>query len=305
MKCFSPFFMKTSEGVCGFPCGRCFSCRTSQSLVWSLRMQLESVYYSENAFVTLTYAPAHLPENCSLQPSHLQAFFKRLRRKLSYKIRYYACGEYGDTFGRAHYHAIIFGLKQSDFYKVSEAWSYGIVCVEVPSSEAFKYVAGYVTKKIGKVSEWKEKNPNQIPPFQRASLGLGLRFILEQVPAFTNVLQIGDKVRYIGRYLRNKLAEKFGILEQVKLQGLRALSTEFELILSEFYDKGNSVHPSLSFDSLAPYRLSYAWKYEGTFNEILTLAKLRMQKYIKEKNNAKSSSSSRGTYRAGRLINSC
>ena len=280
MKCFYPFFKSTAEGVVAFPCGRCHSCRASQSMIWSLRMHLESLYHNENAFVTLTYANEFLPEHNSLTPSHLQGFFKRLRRKLPYKIRYFACGEYGDRFGRAHYHAIIFGLKKSDFHLIDEAWKFGLTHTEIPSQEAFQYVAGYVTKKIGKVSDWKLKNPNQVPPFQRCSLGLGLRFIMEQVPFFTNVLQIGDKTRYIGRYLRNKLAEKFGILEKVKENGLKLLSADLQTILSEFYYHGNNLPDvALKLDRFADYRKAWQWKYQGYIDDFLARMKIRLKTY--------------------------
>lgn len=283
MKCFNPFFKRTAEGVVAFPCGRCSTCRASQSMVWALRMHLESLYHKENAFVTLTYSPEFLPDHAGLKPSHLQAFFKRLRRLLPYKIRYFACGEYGDRFGRPHYHAIIFGLKFSDFPLVSKAWTFGLVDVQVPNREAFQYVAGYVTKKIGKTSDWKKSNPNQFPTFSRCSLGLGLKFILEQMPCFSSILQIDGKPRYIGRYLRNKLAEKFGCLEQVKENGLLNLVADLQLTLSEFYYFGGEV-PKMYFDKFLDYRLAWEWKYKGFFDDWTARKKIRNRSYHEAKN---------------------
>ena len=243
MKCANPFFHPGYEVY--FPCGCCLACRAQKAMEWSLRLSLEEVYHQDTAFVTLTYAPEHLPAYGSLSPTDLQAFLKRLRRKLDYRIRFYACGEYGDKFGRAHYHLIIFGLKYVDAPKVYEAWKKGRVEVEKTMSEkAFKYVAGYVNKKIGRQKEWLEKYPNLKPMFQRCSLGLGLRFVLEKVPHYTSTLIVGGKHRYIGRYLRNKLAEKFGILEKVKEEGLKIAIAQTELVLSLFYWQSSEQHIS-------------------------------------------------------------
>lgn len=288
MKCFAPYMKPSEHGYLPFPCGNCYSCRASQSMTWSLRMHLESLYYQHNGYITLTYAPEFLPENRSLMPSHLQSFFKRLRRRLSYRIKYFACGEYGEEGGRPHYHAIVFGLKASDFHIIRECWTYGFADTKIPVPEAFSYVAGYVTKKIGKVSEWTAKNPNQIPPFQRSSLGLGLRFIMEQVPQFTTTLLINGKPRYIGRYLRNKLAEKFGILEEVKELGIENLALNMSEILNEFLEC-NPDYPR--FDNRMIASNAWYWKYEGLFNEVLALAKIRSRNYHKGKKYAKSAKS--------------
>lgn len=130
------------------------------------------------------------------------------------------------------------------------------------------------------MSDWKLKNPDQVPPFQRCSLGLGLRFVMEQVPFFTNVLQIGDKVRYIGRYLRNKLAEKFGILEKVKENGLKLLSADLQTVLSEFYFYGNKLSDvALKLDKFADYRMAWQWKYQGYIDDFIARMKIRLQHY--------------------------
>ena len=286
MKCFNPYFkFEIGRGALPFPCGCCPACRAQKSLEWSLRMYLESTYYNDIAFITLTYAPEFLPENGSLSPAHLQGFFKRLRRKIDYKIRYFACGEYGDKFGRAHYHAIIYGLKQDDWLKVYESWGKGRVECEKPSFEAFKYVAGYVNKKIGRQREWKEKNPDLYPMFQRCSLGLGLKFILEKVHVFTNTLIIGNKRFYIGRYLRNKLAEKLGVLAQIKENGLNILQAQTESLISEFYHYADKKTLQVMEEIKKLYGLgaflSSLWfhKYEGAQNEYLAQMKLRQQKY--------------------------
>lgn len=75
----------------------------------------ESQLHEHNCVVTLTYDDAHLPALRSLVPRDLQLFMKRLRKAFSGKrIRFFAAGEYGDKFGRPHYHICLFGCHFPD-----------------------------------------------------------------------------------------------------------------------------------------------------------------------------------------------
>lgn len=113
-------------------------------------------------FLTLTYAPEHLPPYGALRKDHLQKFIKRLRRD-GLKIRYYAVGEYGEQLSRPHYHIILFGFWPSDsyiwrtkggynFYRsdyIEKKWPYGYCDYSSVTRSNCDYVARYVTKKIG------------------------------------------------------------------------------------------------------------------------------------------------------------
>lgn len=163
------------------PCGKCIGCRLEYSRQWAVRCLLESEYHNENYFITLTYDEEHLPRTLgntcdgvlneivpTLKPKDLTDFIKRLR--MYYKrhydidnIRYFACGEYGETYGRPHYHVIIFGLPIPDIeyfytsiktgeivYKsdlLNSIWQNGFVGVGKVSFESCAYVARYVVKK--------------------------------------------------------------------------------------------------------------------------------------------------------------
>lgn len=87
---------------------------------------------------------------------------KRLRKNTGCPIRYFVCGEYGDTNGRPHYHAIIFGYDWPDkrrhssgsrgdaLYtskKLDEQWSHGACYIGNVSPDSCGYVARYVMKK--------------------------------------------------------------------------------------------------------------------------------------------------------------
>lgn len=97
------------------PCGQCLGCRLERSRKWAVRCMLEASLHEQNCFLTLTYAPEHLPENGSLVKRDLTLFFKRLRKTYGEGIRYFACGEYGERFDRPHYHVILFGFIPEDY----------------------------------------------------------------------------------------------------------------------------------------------------------------------------------------------
>lgn len=118
-------------------------------------MYHEAQCHEQNAFLTLTYQD---PPPESISRDHLQRFFKRLRKL--YRLRYFACGEYGERTHRPHYHSIIFGQdflggaeKINDkFYvnpHIEKIWGYGHVVVSPVNMQTIAYTAGYCTKKIG------------------------------------------------------------------------------------------------------------------------------------------------------------
>lgn len=97
------------------PCGKCLECRIQRTRQWADRCVLEAKKYKDNYFVTLTYDDDHLPERNSLKPKDLQDFMKRLRKKFKgVKIRFFACGEYGDISWRPHYHLLLFNCPLND-----------------------------------------------------------------------------------------------------------------------------------------------------------------------------------------------
>jgi len=145
------------------PCGRCVGCRIDHSREWAVRCVHESSLYENNSFITLTYAPEHLPKDGSLNKKHFQDFMKRLRKKYEpKKIRFYHCGEYGEQLSRPHYHACLFNHDFEDklFFKnnngnklyisedLTELWPFGYSLIGEVTFESAAYVARYIMKKI-------------------------------------------------------------------------------------------------------------------------------------------------------------
>jgi hypothetical protein len=152
------------------PCGQCIGCRLERSRQWAMRCMHEAQLHEHNCFITLTYDDTHLPSDQSLHYRDFQLFIKRLRKRYpTTKISYYMAGEYGENFGRPHYHACIFGL---DFYDkklwkrtssgsmlyrstdLETLWPFGYSSIGDVNFESAAYVARYIMKKqTGKDSE--------------------------------------------------------------------------------------------------------------------------------------------------------
>lgn len=144
------------------PCGQCIGCRLERSRQWAVRCMHESQMHAHNSFITLTYDDEHLPRHGSLEYRHFQLFMKRLR-KLYSGVRFYMCGEYGEQYGRPHYHACLFGVDftDRDFYRrlpsgsdlytskiLESLWPSGFSSVADVTFESAAYVARYCTKKV-------------------------------------------------------------------------------------------------------------------------------------------------------------
>lgn len=207
MACASPvaIYIRSQNRTIEVPCGNCCNCRAQKVsyLNFLATRELASCYKDglQSSFVTLTYAPQYLPQNCTsdgvyatLRKKDLQDFFKRLRSNYFYKyneklpLRYIACGEYGDTFGRPHYHVLFFGLSdravsalllgqkllKSGRKKKVRAWSFGEIQIKPLLSGGIRYVLKYLNKSpTGKLK--KQLYVHTEPPFLLHSLRLGYK----------------------------------------------------------------------------------------------------------------------------------
>ena len=99
MQCTKPIILEPDKMA--VPCGKCRGCRIARCREWATRLLHENAYHEDAIFITLTYDNDHLPADEAVSKNELQRFFKRLRKRLGDRlIRYYASGEYGETFGR-------------------------------------------------------------------------------------------------------------------------------------------------------------------------------------------------------------
>lgn len=240
MRCLKPYHNKKDNRF--YPCGRCLTCRIQRREDWTLRMLHELPYWDKSMFVTLTYDDEHLPEDGSLNPEDLSNFFKLLRIRLNrnpnygpdYRIKYFACGEYGPKTHRPHYHAIIFGLSYSnklDRQMIIDCWQKCKPWMWLPRrqrgrvrqaiapvvKQSIRYVAGYVFKKAvdNAVDTWltilNSRGKQLSPVFQRQSKGIGKRFALDNQ----------DRITRTGRCFNNPIPRYYR-----KLLGISAKTNE-------------------------------------------------------------------------------
>jgi len=153
------------------PCGQCILCRLEHARQWAVRITHEAQLWDESSFITLTYNDEHLPSQGSLDYSHLQKFWRRLRKQ-GYELRYYAVGEYGDNTLRPHYHACLFGQAFTENRIIlreeptrlwtnpvlEEAWGMGNVSVGALTFQTAQYTASYVTKKLNNKRRYRAVN---------------------------------------------------------------------------------------------------------------------------------------------------
>ena len=177
------------------PCGQCVGCRLQRAATWALRCVHESKMYEQNSFITLTYNDANLPEDWSLRHDDWQKFMKRLKERVRYSgdkrnIRFYMCGEYGEKFGRPHYHACMFNYDFPDKkYKrvnalgdkiytselLDDVWNMadpGVCEIGSVSIQSAGYVARYIMKKVtgdDAVAHYGERKPE----YTHMSKGIG------------------------------------------------------------------------------------------------------------------------------------
>lgn len=229
----------TSGEMINLPCGQCIGCRIERSKAWAVRIMHESQMHEENSFITCTYRDEDVPEDESLHPEHFQKFLKRLREKLApKKIRFFHCGEYGDEFGRPHYHAAIFGeafyadrkkfklndqgdwIYSSEF--LEETWGHGFCTTTDLTFKGAAYISRYIFKKVTgeksyehystvtRYGELVSLRPEYITMSNRPGIGANWleRFHQDIFPCDYVALPDGSTTKVPGYYFA-KMAERF------------------------------------------------------------------------------------------------
>jgi len=149
------------------PCGRCIGCKQDRARTWSIRLMHEAQLYDSSLFLTLDYAPEHLPSSLSLEYQDFQGFMKRVRKTIrgvnpspngKFPVRFFCAGEYGAKFQRPHWHAVLFNFDLKDkqrfhngTYRSSEIerlWGRGNVVIGDLTASSAAYVAGYTMGKV-------------------------------------------------------------------------------------------------------------------------------------------------------------
>lgn len=234
---------------------------------------LEANCYEDNCMATLTYSDEFLPVDSQkrgvLEPKHLQNWLKYIRASVSPgKIRFFGCGEYGDTSWRPHYHVALFNYPNCQFgqsrysrYRVNccgncdrirDTWRFGNIFVNELNTETAQYIAGYVTKKMTVKDDIRlEGRP---PEFCRMSRrpGIGVNFMDEvastlmefnleetQIDVPSN-LRHGSRLLPLGRTLQRHLRKRVGLDEKTPQAILDALQEEMRPLREAAFDGSRS-----------------------------------------------------------------
>lgn len=210
------------------PCKHCWACQLKYAAEWATRLTWESQRYEHKFYITLTYDDEHVPIfssmqytdkdgrteefendgtwNGSLEPKDMTRFIKTLRKYYERQgitdIKYFYCGEYGETTKRPHYHMILFGAplditKFYDFYvdpkhkklhwkskELDKWWNKGMIDVAEVEWNSCAYVARYCMKKINTENDGRVyAELGKYKEFIRMSRrpGIGMRYYEENV----------------------------------------------------------------------------------------------------------------------------
>lgn len=196
------------------PCGKCDLCRVEQRYTKALRIMLEAESWpGKTYFITLTFDEENLghkdldhkdwsqfvknfrQEYCQAKycdisvPRHYKRYGK-IRSTTFKQIKQVMCGEYGDTFGRKHFHGIIFNhtfhdIEFTGFYSkkgnrihtsksLASVWKKGNVQVEEITFDLALYVGSYVTDAM---DEPEANDGHQKKQYGRFGIGIGESWI--------------------------------------------------------------------------------------------------------------------------------
>lgn len=205
------FIENPGSGMAQFPCGRCAGCRVNHAVTWANRMCWEVREHDNTCFVTLTYSDENYPADASVSKKELQLFFKRLRKAVGpdRKLRYFACGEYGERFGRAHYHAVVFGVGFHETGLLESAWNLGFVQAKPFLRERALYCASYLLKEVDVAFDVVGRSK----PFALMSKRIGFAFALRNRRRILagDPITIDGKVVGVPRYFRKVLGDAAGL----------------------------------------------------------------------------------------------
>lgn len=252
--CVSPYIVEVDGCKVPVPCGKCIECLRDYQNDWAFRLTQEVKKAGFSWYLTLTFAPkkAHVAYNkaCDewqtyVEKRDVQLFLKRLRKRcpeLRHNLKYFAIGEYGGDYNRAHYHIVLcssaFPLgSYAKWYRIFlSCWHRGFIKLKMTSEKNI----GYVTKYMNKLDD----SPHITKPFKLMSKGLGLCYLTDKmVNYFFNSFAVGVpfKKGYIKlpRYYKKKLDQ---YSENHPYMSVAGLTYSDVLRLQNFPRKGIQKH---------------------------------------------------------------
>jgi len=223
MQCINPISIKRPNGWgsadrIAVPCGTCEPCLHNKRAAWVFRINQELKSSKTSVFVTFTYEKApNIPKRKEIQDLVKRirinlnrgfVFESRKYAKYDTSIKYFASSEFGELFGRVHFHAIFFNLPPDPFPILQKSWNKGFVTVGDVIPQRVAYVTGYILDK-----EDDEERKKVI--FSLKSNGLGKNYLSKQNvefhkknQAFFSYMEGGIPIS-LPRYYREKIFNGF------------------------------------------------------------------------------------------------
>jgi len=267
-------------------CGKCLDCLTKLKSQWSFRLVEEKRNSFSSYFVTLTYDDQHLTwgdDIPTINPLDHELFIKNLKKLENQrvlltrtmvsqeelerakrginqegKIKYFGVSEYGDQFGRPHWHYIIFNVRDSNNlrlawtdrkiktlkkngYKPSNVGSQkGNVHIDECNVNTIDYTLKYMLKDHSS-TDFNEKQKE----VRRMSKGLGDSIVNDEFKGYINRLD-GNQVMSVRgsrvalpRYYRKKYIDP-SMMPKKNAYIAEQLSNKEQELMSKFgkdYDK--------------------------------------------------------------------
>lgn len=236
--------------VVPIPCGQCVGCRLERSRQWAIRLIKELKLHDRSSFLTLTYDDAHLPRLPNGTPTlvleDVQLFLKKLRKHFEPNpLRFFQCGEYGESTNRPHHHMILFGedfckdrtpvaqsrsgFSQFESPTLNKLWGKGFCTISEVSFESAAYVARYVLKKHtgkGAAFHYKGRKAEFVTMSRRPGIASGYfdEFRSDIYPSDEVVPDLGRPASLPPKYF-DKLLEKVDplLFESVKKKRVEGL----------------------------------------------------------------------------------
>jgi hypothetical protein len=150
------------------------------------------------------------------------------------KLRFYHCGEYGDKFGRPHYHVCLFGFNFTDRvpYKeingtqvytseiLEEKWGHGFCTIGDLTFESAAYTARYCTKKVN--GKKKKEHYTKVHPITGE--------ILELKPEYTTMSRRpGIGKEWYDKFKNDAYPSDYVTLRGVKMRPPKYYDGQFEI----------------------------------------------------------------------------
>lgn len=172
-------------------CRKCWQCTNNFINDWVGRCIAESKVAAVTRSVTLTYGPDEAgnvdhERTAILTYSDVQKYLKRLRKN-GYPVRYFAVGEFGGKKGRAHWHLILFFIRESPKHELGVRfdepnWPHGYSFWEEidDAAASVRYVCKYIQKDLRDAERQRQVGMSRFPPLGALYFGGLARRYVEQ-----------------------------------------------------------------------------------------------------------------------------